>query len=652
MKKSSKITEGWWSRRSLAFCIGVVTVAVTVIVMGTIGTVMTINSQKAATHSVGTEMANSLALTERSLQLMFQSAVEQGKEMMPVYIEALGGIPNTDGTEVPTGEAGMAPRIVTNDGRTLNGDISIQENFRRLTGVDAALVVRDGDSWVLASTLLKDAQGSPQIGSKLAPTDRLATVLDAGQEDAGLIQLNGSWYAMVIKPLENEAGQTFGGLTLRVNVDFDVKNLLAFLERTKIGGHGVMGILSRDTKTGSWVYVGGPRVGMTVSPEAAALSDRMEMVDSGFTQEDLGGGRGVNFVSWTKVPNWNWLLYSSGPKNAFLAASRHDNWVQVLLMVIGTLAIVGATAWLAKKTLRPVNDVMQVLDRLGKGELDFDIPEVPAQSNNEVHRLLQSAEQTRANLAKTVKTVHRSVDEINVGASEILLGNTDLSSRTEQQAASLEETAASMQELASTVRQNAENARQANDMASNASIKAEQGGQAVGDVVGTMQDISASSGRIGEIVNVIDSIAFQTNILALNAAVEAARAGEQGRGFAVVAAEVRALAQRSAVAAKEIKGLIDESLMKISTGAQQVEVTRKTIREVVQAAQQVAVIMGEISSATEQQSAGIDQVNMAVSQMDQVTQQNAALVEQSAAAAASLEDQAKTLANAVAVFKV
>jgi len=174
----------------------------------------------------------------------------------------------------------------------------------------------------------------------------------------------------------------------------------------------------------------------------------------------------------------------------------------------------------------------------------------------------------------------------------------------------------------------------------------------VGQVVGTMKDISASSGRIGEIVGVIDGIAFQTNILALNAAVEAARAGEQGRGFAVVAAEVRALAQRSAVAAKEIKTLIDESLVKITAGADQVEVTQKTIRDVVDAAQQVAVIMGEISSATEQQSAGIDQVNMAVSQMDEVTQQNAALVEEAAAAASSLEDQAKALDSAVAVFKV
>jgi len=321
-------------------------------------------------------------------------------------------------------------------------------------------------------------------------------------------------------------------------------------------------------------------------------------------------------------------------------------------MLVGTIAIVGVVGLLLRQALRPVRGVVHALERLGDGDLTVVIPEAPANSENEVHKLISSAAQTRDNLAKAVTTVHHSVDEINVGAREILSGNTDLSSRTEEQAASLAETAASMQELASTVRQNAENARQANDMAHSTSSMAERGGKAVGDVVGTMQDISASSGRIGEIVNVIDSIAFQTNILALNAAVEAARSGEQGRGFAVVAAEVRALAQRSAVAAKEIKTLIDASLVKISTGAEQVEITQKTIREVVQAAHQVAIIMGEISSATEQQSAGIDQVNMAVSQMDQVTQQNAALVEESAAAAASLEEQARALAEAVAVFKL
>ncbi|MVW78250.1 methyl-accepting chemotaxis protein [Bordetella sp. 02P26C-1] len=653
MKHSSSTREaGWWSRKSLSFKMGVVTSAVTVTVMAILGGVMTVNSHRAAAESVQREMAATMTLIEESLQLMYRSAMSRADTLLPAYIDALGGVPILDGSRVETGQAGLVPRLIDPDGNTLNDDITVQNQLNRLTGADTSIIVRDGSSWVRAATLLMDDQGRSAIGSKLNPQDLAVKALEAGERQAGLVQRSGRWYAMTIMPLKDAKGETYGGLTVRVDVDDDVRGLLSFLSSAKVGEYGSIGVLERNTKTRKWTYVGGIRAGTEATPEVTELLDKLERSRSGFMEVDLGNDRGNSYLSWSNIPHWNWMLYSSGPVDEFLAASRRSTLIQGLLMLIGTLAIVGVVGLLLRQTLRPVRGVVNALERLGEGDLTVDIPPAPANSDNEVHKLLSSAVQTRDNLAKAVTTVHHSVDEINVGASEILSGNTDLSSRTEEQAASLAETAASMQELASTVRQNAENARQANDMAHNASSKAEQGGKFVGDVVGTMQDISASSGRIGEIVNVIDSIAFQTNILALNAAVEAARSGEQGRGFAVVAAEVRALAQRSAVAAKEIKALIDASLVKISTGAEQVEVTQKTIREVVQAAHQVAIIMGEISSATEQQSAGIDQVNMAVSQMDQVTQQNAALVEESAAAAASLEEQAKALAEAVSVFKL
>jgi methyl-accepting chemotaxis protein len=244
------------------------------------------------------------------------------------------------------------------------------------------------------------------------------------------------------------------------------------------------------------------------------------------------------------------------------------------------------------------------------------------------------------------------VDEINIGATEIASGNTDLSSRTEQQAASLQETAASMDELAATVKQNTDHARQANVLAGEASSVAHKGEAVVSGVMATMDRISSSSGKIGEIVGVIDSIAFQTNILALNAAVEAARAGEQGRGVAVVASEVRSLAQRSAEAAKEIKKLIDASIVQVDEGAKQVAGAGTTMQELLHSVEKVTAIVKEISLASEEQSTGIDQVNMAVAQMDGVTQQNAALVEEAAAAAASLQEQAHRLSQAVAVFKI
>ncbi|MCC3256123.1 methyl-accepting chemotaxis protein [Xanthomonas campestris] len=266
-------------------------------------------------------------------------------------------------------------------------------------------------------------------------------------------------------------------------------------------------------------------------------------------------------------------------------------------------------------------------------------------------QMRDDANATATQLAEIVGSIKTSAVSIKGAASEIAAGNQDLSQRTEQQAANLEETAASMEELTSTVKQNAEGARQANQLAIGAASVAVQGGEVVGKVVETMSGIEASSKKIADIISVIDGIAFQTNILALNAAVEAARAGEQGRGFAVVASEVRTLAQRSSGAAKEIKDLIDDSVQRVAEGSALVHTAGKTMGEVVASVQRVTDIMGEISAASQEQSAGIEQVNQTITQMDETTQQNAALVEEATAAARSLEDQAVQLTEAVAVFK-
>jgi len=256
------------------------------------------------------------------------------------------------------------------------------------------------------------------------------------------------------------------------------------------------------------------------------------------------------------------------------------------------------------------------------------------------------------NLRNMIYEIRTGVGQVSHAAAEIAAGNTDLSSRTEEQAAAVEETAASMEQLSSTVKQNAENAHHASKLASDASQTATIGGKQVGDVVLTMQQISSSSKRIAEITSVINGIAFQTNILALNAAVEAARAGEQGRGFSVVASEVRTLAQRSAQAAKEIEGLIAESVERVNTGAKLVESTGRTMQDIVQSVTNVRDIMGEIASASDEQSRGITQISQAIVEMDSTTQQNAALVEQSAAAADSLEEQSRLLTEAVSVFRL
>jgi methyl-accepting chemotaxis protein len=285
---------------------------------------------------------------------------------------------------------------------------------------------------------------------------------------------------------------------------------------------------------------------------------------------------------------------------------------------------------------------------IAAGQLSVAVPLKTGDRSSLMFSLAAMKEQ----LTTIVQGIKSSSESISVAASEIAQGNTDLSQRTEEQAASLEETASSMEQLTATVRHNAENAQQATTLATTASGIAQRGGEVVGRVVDTMHGISDSSSKVGEIITVIEGIAFQTNILALNAAVEAARAGEQGRGFAVVAGEVRTLAQRSASAAKEIKALIGESVDRVQAGSKLVEEAGITIGEVVQSVKRVTDIMGEISSASHEQRTGIEQVNQAVSQMDQVTQQNAALVEEASAAAHSMAEQAQSLREAVAVFQV
>ena len=300
-------------------------------------------------------------------------------------------------------------------------------------------------------------------------------------------------------------------------------------------------------------------------------------------------------------------------------------------------------------TDRGLADIARVFDALARGDLTQRIEH---DYEGTFGKLKDDSNATVGKLTEIIGQIKEATDTIHTASAEIAAGNQNLSQRTEEQAASLEQTASSMEQLTSTVKQNAENAREANQLARGASDIAVKGGQVVGEVVTTMQDINASAKKIVDIISVIDGIAFQTNILALNAAVEAARAGEQGRGFAVVASEVRSLAQRSAGAAKEIKSLINDSVDKVESGARLVDEAGQTMQEIVGAVQNVTRIMAEISSASAEQSSGIEQVNTTVTQLDDMTQQNAALVEEAAAAAESLQDQAQTLSIAVGVFRV
>ena len=324
-------------------------------------------------------------------------------------------------------------------------------------------------------------------------------------------------------------------------------------------------------------------------------------------------------------------------------------WIAEAVAAVVVLLGIGLVALTVRSITRPLEQAVRLTDAITEGDLTVEVRD---DRKDELGHLLQSLSAMAARLRGVVTEVRSGVESVSSASTQIATGNQDLSARTEQTAANLEETAASMEQLTATVTQSADTARQANQLASTAAQAAERGGEVVGQVVHSMQQITDSSRKINDIIGVIDSIAFQTNILALNAAVEAARAGEQGRGFAVVASEVRSLAQRSAEAAKEIKQLIGASVQNVETGSAQVAHAGRSMEEIVSSVRRVSDLIGEITASSTEQRDGIGQVNQAVANLDQMTQQNAALVEESSAAATAMRDQAQRLSQVVAVFNV
>jgi methyl-accepting chemotaxis protein len=407
------------------------------------------------------------------------------------------------------------------------------------------------------------------------------------------------------------------------------------------------------------------------TPEAKALvqkwyadSDGLGIAYVGAAAKAIEGGnwdegeriliKQVNPAYKKAQPTHDELQAFLGKRSAANAERAHAeiagrDLMMAATIIAGCLAGIGAAVFLVRSILKPLHEAVEIAHRVARGDLAGRIE--PA-SRNEFGQLLVALRDMNAGLANIVSEVRTGTDTIAEASTQISAGNLDLSSRTEQQASALEETAASVEQLNSTVRQNAENAQQANALAASASAVAERGGAVVAEVVETMGAINGSARKIVDIIAVIDGIAFQTNILALNAAVEAARAGEQGRGFAVVASEVRNLAQRSAAAAREIKTLITDSVEKVDSGTQLVDQAGATMQEVVGSIRRVAAIMGEITLASQEQKDGIEHIHRAIGQMDQVTQQNAAMVEEAAGAAHALHERADGLAGLVSVFRL
>lgn len=441
--------------------------------------------------------------------------------------------------------------------------------------------------------------------------------------------------------LDGQAQRTIARLQIGLPApiwNFDTKQLDTVLD-AEMGDPDIAAIMVRNPKNG---FVAGRLRGNDSKSIAATASSTPagDKLSGEFSFDDAGQLKPVGAVE---------VYLSRERMNATLRDEVRQIVLQVVVVNVALIAalLVGMNAIL----LTPLNRVRSALETISSGDADLT-QRLTVHRNDEIGEVARLFNVFVERLQSIIGNVRQSADALDHATQEIASGNMDLSSRTERQAGALQETAASMDELTSTVKRNADNAMQANQLVSAASTVASRGGEVVGQVIDTMGSISTSSRKIVDIISVIDGIAFQTNILALNAAVEAARAGEQGRGFAVVASEVRALAGRSAQAAKEIKSLISDAAEKIDAGSDLVGQAGSTMHEIVESVQRVTGIMGEIQSASHQQMAGIERINQTIHEMDASTQQNAALVEEAAAAASSMRDQSSRLTDVVSVFRV
>ena len=537
----------------------------------------------------------------------------------------------------------------------LNGNFAQVDHFSEATGGVATVFALKGDDFQRITTSLKNTSGARAMGTLLGHQHPAYAQLMAGQPYEGRAVLFGRAYMTRYEPIHDAAGKLVGLLFIGFDLDAFENAIAHMSDGAHFYAHGGAYIVSIGKDPSKATFLAHPSArGKLVADVAPGFEKTLAALQGDAATlaqvpDLLGTGMSDAFaVLRRSAKTGNWVVAQVSMSEA-MAAQHRTLAVFWSLLLLGIVALVAGLHWMMRRWVaEPLAALIAQIGQIADGDLTHS---VHSTQRDEIGRLTEQAEAMRERLATAIGAVRNSVDSIGTASSEIATGNQDLSQRTEHTASNLQSVAGALAELTGTVGQTADAARTADQLVAAAAAAAGRGGGVVAQVVTTMDEINASSKRIADIIGTIDGIAFQTNILALNAAVEAARAGEQGRGFAVVAGEVRSLAQRSATAAREIKGLIEASVDRVEAGTSLVRDAGGAMTEIVAGVQRVQDIIGEISSAASEQNQGVNQVNQSVTQLDQMTQQNAALVEQSAAAAESLREQAQRLLEAVAVFR-
>ncbi|WP_369951945.1 Cache 3/Cache 2 fusion domain-containing protein [Ralstonia syzygii] len=649
------------SATSLGSRLAVAGLAALVLVFGAFALAISQSSLRTLEGHAQSAMRDQEAAMRDMIALFDGTMRTEADRFLTAFADAVPGPYGVDATQ--TVEVAGKPTPAFKSGDTvMNLNFIVPDKFfARTGGTIATVFARTGDDFVRVTTSLKKENGERAIGTLLDRAHPSYKALMAGESFRGLAWLFGVPYMSKYEPVRDAAGKVVGALYVGV----DVRAELALL-KDKIRSHGI-------GKTGGYFVIDGKagadqgkvlidrdqgREGKNLldAKDADGLAWVREMIErkDGMLRHTLADTEGSpareRFTVFTQYPDWKLVIAGTAYVNeleADLVSAR--NRFLLLGLALGVL-LAGGLYWMLRRAVStPLAEVVSVARRVAAGDLTHRFS---ATRRDEIGQLMHAINGVGDGLSGIVDKVRASASTIASSTGQIAAGNVDLSARTEAQAGNLERTASSIEQLAATVRQNADSAQHAHDMVQSASQAANAGGQTVERLVGTMSGIHATAQKIADITGIIDGIAFQTNILALNAAVEAARAGEQGRGFAVVAGEVRSLAQRSAAAAKEIKELISRSVQEVQVGNEAARGAGEAMQDIVTRVERIAGIMGEISHASREQSQGIEEVNRAVTSMDEVTQQNAALVEEAAAAAESLRQQAQELRGAVDVFRL
>ncbi|MCT7325836.1 methyl-accepting chemotaxis protein [Ralstonia mojiangensis] len=661
MRASAPLSEVSQSPTSLGTRLALIGLIALVAVFGMFALANSQSSLRMLEANTQSAMHNQEAAMRDMIGLFDGTMRTEADRFLTAFADAAPGPYSVDPAQ--TVEVAGKPTPTFKSGDTvLNLNFTVPDKFfARTGGTIATVFARTGDDFVRVTTSLKKENGERAIGTLLDRAHPSYKALMTGEPFRGLAWLFGVPYMSKYEPVRDASGKVIGALYVGV----DVRSELALL-KDKIRSHGI-------GKTGGYFVIDGKPgtdqgkvlIDHTQDREGKNLLDAKDAAGQAWVREMIarkdgtlrhaladteGGTARERLTVFTQYPDWQLVIAGTAyvdELNADLVAAR--NRFLLLGLALGAL-LAGGLYWMLRRAVStPLAEVVDAAQRVAAGDLTHRLPTT---RRDEIGQVMRAVNGVGDGLSGIVDKVRASASTIASSTGQIAAGNADLSARTEAQAGNLERTASSIEQLAATVRQNAESAHHAHDMVQSASEAANAGGQTVERLVGTMSGIHATAQKIADITGIIDGIAFQTNILALNAAVEAARAGEQGRGFAVVAGEVRSLAQRSAAAAKEIKELISRSVEEVQAGNEAARGAGDAMQDIVTRVERIAGLMGEISHASREQSQGIEEVNHAVTSMDEVTQQNAALVEEAAAAAESLRQQAQELRGAVDVFRL